>query len=624
MSANAESARIGALDGLRGVAIVLVLLFHGGHLVGGFLGVDLFFVLSGYLITSLLLTEVHRNGGIALGAFWARRARRLLPALGLLLIGVGIASALWADPTSLGRIRADAIATTGYVANWHAIWSGRSYFDLFASPSPLDHTWSLAIEEQFYLLWPLIVLAAVRIFGRRRLPATILTLAAIGAVGSAFLMWVLYDPRNTSRAYYGTDTRASALFIGIALAAAVAGWGHVRGRFGRTALESGALLGLLGLGLVVMRWSGTTERLYHGGFLVTATAMALLVASATNPVRGPIARILAVAPLRWLGLISYGLYLWHWPVDVFLDGDRVGLAGWPLFAVDTAVAVGIAAASYHLVELPIRHGAFTRRTWTWLAPATLAAVLTAVALGTAGAAPPGFASVDHRLGRPGGILVVGDSVAESLGPGIAGLGYATTNRAIEGCRLLDGHIDGPTLLPDRCPWRKAWRQAVRQARPRVVVLVQGGFALANVIPPGAADYIAPGSVEWARRYRATLEDAVRLLGADGARVVVPRIACLDPAGTSRTNVAAGLLARYDPARVRAANAVIDGVAAAHPRVVAPDLFGFLCPTGSYRTAAHGVSPVRVDGVHFGPEGAALVARFLSPELAGAARAVATP
>src|SRR5712692_9104137 len=154
---TSSAGRLRALDGLRGAAVVAVLLFHAGHLVGGYLGVDLFFVLSGFLITGLLLGEWGRSGRVGLGGFWARRARRLLPALFVMLGGGAAYAAFVASPTQLAGIRADAVATLGYVANWRSILSGHSYWTIFSAPSPLAHTWSLAIEEQFYLAWPLIV-----------------------------------------------------------------------------------------------------------------------------------------------------------------------------------------------------------------------------------------------------------------------------------------------------------------------------------------------------------------------------------------------------------------------------------------------------------------------------------
>jgi len=207
------------LDGLRAVAVGAVLLFHGGvtWMRGGFLGVDIFFVLSGYLITTLLLVEWGRTRHIRLLAFWARRARRLLPALALLLVGVVLFGLLVAAPETLDRLRDDALSSIGYVANWRFIASGQSYFDQFVEASPLRHSWSLAIEEQFYLLWPLVLLVLLR--WRPRL-SSLARLFAAGAIASALLMAVLVDPEgDPSRVYYGTDTRAQALLVGATLAA---------------------------------------------------------------------------------------------------------------------------------------------------------------------------------------------------------------------------------------------------------------------------------------------------------------------------------------------------------------------------------------------------------------------
>jgi len=203
-----------ALDGLRGIAVVGVLAFHLGHLRGGYLGVDLFFVLSGYLITSLLLVEWEHTGRIGLGAFWSRRARRLLPALFLLIGAVAVYA--WTSPPAIvpGALRGDALATLGYVANWHAVLAHHGYWELFAAPSLLAHTWSLAIEEQLYVVWPLVVVVALR-FGRRAVLWTALALA----VASALTMIVIHGAGDdTARAYYGTDTRAAAVLIGAALA----------------------------------------------------------------------------------------------------------------------------------------------------------------------------------------------------------------------------------------------------------------------------------------------------------------------------------------------------------------------------------------------------------------------
>ncbi len=210
-----------ALDGLRAVAVIAVLLFHGGvaGARGGFLGVDVFFVLSGYLITMLLLREQQATGRIALGAFWARRARRLLPALFFVLAAVAVYAAFLVEPQARLSLRLDGLATLGYVGNWRQLGAEGGYFAQGATPSPLRHTWSLSIEEQFYLVWPLVVVALLR--GRRLTRSRVrrvLVVAAVAALASAVLMSVLLGG-DVSRVYYGTDTRAQSVLVGCALAA---------------------------------------------------------------------------------------------------------------------------------------------------------------------------------------------------------------------------------------------------------------------------------------------------------------------------------------------------------------------------------------------------------------------
>ena len=217
-----------ALDGVRALAVTAVLVFHAGvaALPGGFLGVDAFFVLSGFLITSLLLGEYRRDGRIRLGGFWLRRARRLLPALLLLVAFVAIAFRGVLTTLDLRLLRDDALAALGYVANWRMIYRGDDYFTQTAAPSPLQHTWSLGIEEQFYVLWPLIVVVVLWVGARSR--RLLFWLCVAGAAASAVACAVLYDPFDVNRAYFGTDARAQALLIGCALAALLAGGGRAK------------------------------------------------------------------------------------------------------------------------------------------------------------------------------------------------------------------------------------------------------------------------------------------------------------------------------------------------------------------------------------------------------------
>ena len=345
-----------ALDGLRAVAVGGVMAFHFGAngFNGGFLGVDTFFVLSGYLITSLLLTEWGRTRTLDLIAFWARRAKRLLPALFLVLIAIGIWSNLEASPVRLGSIRADMLWTLFYGANWHFIRSGQSYFDLFSEASPLRHAWSLAIEEQFYLFWPLITFAAMRL-GRGR-PRVLAAVCVVGIAASCAVMVLAYDSSDPSRAYYGTDARASQLLVGALLAILLTRWSPSTS----TQRRGVQALGLVGAAFTLWAFTSTTDTdtwLYHGGFLLFAVATAFMIVAIVQPTTSPVGRVLSLRPVRWVGMISYGLYLWHWPIQVAVSEPRTGLSGWGLALVRLALTFGIATASYYVVERPIRRGA---------------------------------------------------------------------------------------------------------------------------------------------------------------------------------------------------------------------------------------------------------------------------
>ena len=358
---------ITALDGLRGAAVLAVLFFHGDHLAGGYLGVDLFFVLSGFLITSLLLAESGSSGRVRLGHFWERRARRLLPALLVMLLGVAAYARFAARPEELHRIRMDGLATAFYAANWRDVFAHTDYWSLFSAPSPLDHTWSLAIEEQFYVLWPLLfvlLIALVRRRGRSTettgtrnpLALTVLGVAVGLGAASVVLSQVLYRSAGTNRVYYGTDTRAFAILAGVALAALTSRFGPVRSHGWRAALEVAGCLSVVVLGVAWARLPGSSPTLYRGGLLLCSVAAAVAIAAAIQPTRGPVAWAASFKPLVWLGLISYGVYLYHWPIFVWLSPERTGLDGWSLFAVRLAVTLAVAVASYVVIEQPIRHG----------------------------------------------------------------------------------------------------------------------------------------------------------------------------------------------------------------------------------------------------------------------------
>ncbi|MBI1845232.1 MAG: acyltransferase, partial [Actinobacteria bacterium] len=257
-----------ALDGLRGLAVFAVLAYHGGisGARGGFLGVDVFFVLSGYLITALLVQEWGQTGRIDIRAFWVRRVKRLMPALIMLAVAMVGWLFLLAEPAERSGLRLDILASLGYVANWRFVVSGQSYFAQFANPSPLRHTWSLAVEEQWYLIWPLVVWAGLRVTRGRLGRLTLLVVGA--AMGSAVWAAVLWGNGDLSRIYYGTDTRAQELLMGAGLAlllAKVTFSPRLRWLFDAMGV---AALGALVSGAVLVH--DTSPWLYRGGLLGTS------------------------------------------------------------------------------------------------------------------------------------------------------------------------------------------------------------------------------------------------------------------------------------------------------------------------------------------------------------------
>ncbi|MEA3018480.1 MAG: hypothetical protein QOI47_4, partial [Actinomycetota bacterium] len=338
-----------ALDGLRGLAVAGVVAFHAGFgwARGGFLGVSTFFTLSGFLITSLLVTERNRSGRIDLPAFWSRRARRLLPASLATLFAVSVLAGSLATPEQLHGLRLDVLAALGYSANWRFILSGQSYGSLFAAPSPILHFWSLAIEEQLYVVFPLLV-----VFVARRWLAPVLGALVAGSVALGF---VLYHPGgSTSAAYYGTGVRAGELLVGALLALLVASRRDPARPFGTTAAGVG---GVTALAVLFVAWSTMRQDatvLYRGGFVVHALVTSVVIAACLVP--GPVRSALSLAPLRALGRISYGVYLYHWPVFVWLTPERAHVDGGALVLAQLGVTLAIAVASYRFLEQPIRRG----------------------------------------------------------------------------------------------------------------------------------------------------------------------------------------------------------------------------------------------------------------------------
>lgn len=366
--APSGSARGGyrpALDGVRAVAVLAVIAYHVSNKKpsGGFLGVDVFFVLSGYLITTLLLRAWMERGRISLSEFWARRARRLLPALMLLVAVVALWIAHSAPVATLPARRADLISTLLYYANWHFIASDQSYFAAYTGASPLRHVWSLAIEEQFYLIWPPIVLAALSVGRRGR--RLLLGLIGLGAVFSVARMASLYQPADPSRSYFGTDARAHALLIGAGLAVLLlsrpALLTHPRAR--AAAAWSSPIVALALLGAFAL-FHEKSAFYYQAGAALFALFVALALWVVEAVPRGFLGALLTVRPLRWVGTISYGLYLWHWPMIIWLAEP----------ARELVATFAVATLSFYLLERPIRYGSVP---WLRLSRPRLAVVMSA-------------------------------------------------------------------------------------------------------------------------------------------------------------------------------------------------------------------------------------------------------
>ena len=674
------------LDGVRALAVSAVLLFHGGvsWAPGGFLGVDVFFVLSGFLITGLLLAEHGRSGRIGLRRFWARRAMRLLPALLLMLAMVAWYAAALAPPDTVSQIRGDALSTLFYVANWHQVLGGQGYLAALQSPSPLVHTWSLAIEEQFYLLWPLVVVAVLRL---RRGGGVLLGVAAVGACASAVEMAWLFHSAGQARAYFGTDTRAQDLLVGAVLAIVVArrrapatGPAHSTGA---VAKRSGRLLlagGLAGLGGLLAAGALTTPAgswLYEGGFGVVALCSAALIGAVALLPGSILGRAFTPRPIRFLGRISYGLYLWHWPIFLVLDPARTGLTGGSLFALRCGTSLGAATVSYLLVEAPVRRGALGRLGTAISLPAAAAATAVAILVASQASAPslqgtyqqleartlpaasapaglsrvpPGIAqatstngavnllspvvpSVPAGTGGPIRMLLVGDSEAAfisfGLAPGSLRYGVAEVNDSVLGCGL----VGGATLLRDqlansvvggrgltmmiRCSSNLTrWHNDISAYHPDVVALEEGEIDVRTHFLDGRWTYL--GQPQFDRVELAAMKGAVAdLLAPPGGGGCGPVVVLLTAPYYSQPPQLNGQPWPEDnPARVNEFNRLLRQVAAMHPgRVVVEDLNRRLDPGGRFAATIDGRQMRFSDGVHLSVAGGQWVQPWLLPRIA---------
>ncbi len=622
-----------------------VIWFHLEHITGGWLGVDAFFTLSGFLITTLLLTEHRSDGSIRLSNFWVRRARRLLPAVIIMLTAVAIVARILGPARSLHRLRLDSLAALFYVANWRAIFSNTGYWNLFSAPSPLEHMWSLAIEEQFYLVWPLVVVVALRV-GKGATKALSM-FVGLATFCSLTLMWVLYTPGgSTTQAYLGTGTRAASILVGASLAILL----HNRGETTtpRTAklLDWTGVVVLIPLGWAWLRVDGkATVGVYRGGLFLCAIAVAVIIAAAVVRPQGIVSRIFSFAPFRWLGTLSYGLYLWHWPLKVWMTASRIGVHGWWLDIARLAATFAVSIVSYYVIERPIRHGALRGRMARSTVIGALATVVVVTLVATAVTVAPATANgtTTDPTGTPNSIpldpprsapptsapvvksgttavtqppqqriLVFGDSVALTVAAGLEQvqpeIGFDFLNRGFLGCGVSRGlgkaRINADKIVtehPDCHSWTTRWPRDISVYQPTIVLLVEGAWDI-NERQIDTTEFEKPCQPKFDAWFAGELRDAfTAITSSPTANVFVTTIPYLRlrdvPGGAERDK------------RINCLNAIYR-TELAKTSITTVDLAQWVCPTiDSCVEKVDGIV-LRPDGVHYDGPGGAVVARWL--------------
>jgi peptidoglycan/LPS O-acetylase OafA/YrhL len=633
VSKSGRETYVAALDGLRAIAVAAVVVYHFAPSVlpAGFLGVDVFFVVSGFLIARLVTREIERSSTVSLANFWARRARRLLPALATVTVVVLVAAAISFSNAELHDVRAQALGTLFYCANWVMIFGKSNYFATLGRPSPFLHMWTLAVEEQFYLVLPLVLFAARRAVVRH--PVRVATIALVGAVASTVWMGVLVSPTgDPSRGYLGSDSHAMGLLVGVALGVlagvgapweAFSAWvrSNANARRGAPLLAAASLVAIL----VTMRATrDRTLALYRGGFLVFAVLCAVVIAVVVTMPDAPIARLLRAPWLVSIGLRSYSLYLWHWPVRVFIT-PSAGLDGFGLFAVRLAISIVLAEASFRLVERPFRVGKVARRSGSRPAIAYFTALtLVAAVLVTTVAAPKPLPPTSLSQLKDPGVKIAPttlrfDVFGDSTGL-VFGLGGAAKARELDlsvggdaelGCSIVqtDHVTDGRVLKnPAYCVgWQTRWQASMRKdPTARLAVMAGAWEALDQKVGP---DVVRFGTGAWTDLITSTLRLALGVLTADGRTVYLFDVPCYG-AGDANDPIPE----RSDPRRIAALNEIFSNVARLTPKVRIVDWRTLVCPGGHRAEDVGGVHLWLADDQHLSYPGAVVVWKWWLPQL----------
>jgi peptidoglycan/LPS O-acetylase OafA/YrhL len=633
---------------------------------GGFLGVDVFFVLSGFLITSLLMAERAQTGRISIKTFYIRRARRLLPALYTMMIVVAVAGAFFYTERA-STLRGDLTAAFTYVTNWWLIGQGSSYFGAGVNPPLLTHLWSLAVEEQFYVIWPLVLIVLTRNSwrqGRRRA----MWVTGIAIIASAALAAVLFSPwHDPSRVYYGTDTRAATPLVGAFLAVALRPWMWRASitQAARLVIDLASVVALAWLTVACISSKDTSPTLYRGGFLFIALTAGVLVIGAAHPA-SHVGKVLGIAPLRWIGERSYAIYLWHWPIfAVTRPGVDIPLGELSSSLLRVGLTLLLAHLSFRFVETPLRSGAIGRWWARWkAAPARprrsmatrlafitvfvlVSGLIVSARLGAAKApasvpvggpdttlessptpsaspsnSPSPSASVSASpTAKPVGGLTVppvvpsvgvfGDSQGMTLllnTPTNIGKYVKFKDHTIEGCGILLGRVTSRSGerrdLAANCPnWLSVWRQRAAGMHPDLALVMLGAWDVFDLTVSGHT--MAFGSPEWDANWKAALQQGIQALAESGAKVVLSLSPCYRPVRAS----AGYWPERGDDARTRHLNDLMRATAAVTGAYTVDPPSQFCTDPKISKSLSY-----RWDGVHYYKPGALLYCQAVVPQL----------
>ena len=644
------------LDGLRGIGLIGMLLYHSGVIGDGALfTIEMFFALSGFLIASLFIVERHNTGRINLKRFWHRRFRRLGPALVPLFVIVTLYAVWSATAVEMNRMRGDGIATLLYSSNWWFIFSGVSYFEGFSAPSPFRHTWSLSIEEQFYLIVAVGFYFMFRKWGpdKKWYPHLMFGLAVLSALWMAFLarmsdlmaqgLWPLgIDPaslpswaqtffnfragNDPSRVYYGTDTRLQGSLVGVAMAFVVARLGQRE--FSQRTYE---IMAFVGVGGLLLMFFGITGHgltwIYYGAFFVADLLTAVAILAMLSPKRTLVGRALAWKPLVWIGVLSYSVYVLHWPIFVWLDNQTVlEIEGWAMVALKIGLAFIVAYLSYRFYENKIRIKGLPNGRQRLAMVVACVVVLGSFLTVTTSRAQSGEEAIALPTTPDGRIPVVmaGDSMPHTLvlhlnaAKADADAGIVLYPATTLGCGLTagDSYLNGRlSERKETClQWPDLWQRQVDRVNPAVSFMLAWGWDLYDRrIKDDNGEYVdlMVGTPEWAAYEGETIQRGIDILSSGGGKVVLLTMPCIDLEADTPQHTNEEVAEDH---RVQAMDEVIRLKAAENAAITSVmDLNGLLCDGESYKARIDGelMSP---DGIHPTPEGAKVIWNWMLPQL----------